>query len=338
MKELARYWLYEFDWRRTERAVNALPQFIAEIDGVKIHFLHLRGKQSNSVPLILTHGWPGSFLEMMKLIPLLTENADSSFDLVIPSLPGYGFSDRPTFDGCSIQFIADLWRKLMEGLKYDRFGAHGGDFGSGVSMALAMRHPENIIGIHLNNVEGYFRPYTSDAGQLTPEEIQFERESEAWDEREGAYAHQQRTRPLTLAYGLTDSPVGLCAWIIEKFQGWADCGESPESVFTKDELLDNVTLYWVTETIHSSVRLYNESRRLPLHFRKNEFVNVPTAVAHFPREAPFPPRKYLERAFNVLRWTEMPVGGHFPAMEQPDLLAKDIAGFFRSEAAVLSGG
>ncbi len=337
MRELAGYWLRAYDWRRTEQAINALPNFLADIDGFPVHFLHIKGKQAGSLPLILTHGWPGSFLEMMKLIPLLTEDTERTFDLVIPSLPGYGFSERPAFDGCTVQFIADLWCKLMRGLNYERFGAHGGDFGSGVSMALALRHPEHLIGIHLNNVEGYFKPYVSAEDALSPEERQFEKDAEAWDDTEGAYAHQQRTRPLTLAYGLTDSPVGLCAWIVEKYQRWADCGGDVQSVFTQDELLANVTLYWVTETMHSSIRLYGESRKAPLHFQKNEFVNVPLAMAHFPLEAPFPPRKYVERAFTVQRWTEMPAGGHFAAMEQPALLAADIRTFFGSEPAPTPG-
>ena len=330
MKELSEYWLNEFDWRRVERDINAFPNFIAEIDGYNIHFLHIKGGAKKSIPLILTHGWPGSFLEMMKLVPLLTNNSDLTFHLVIPSLMGYGFSQKLTADGCNIHFMADLWCKLMKELTYKKFAAHGGDFGSGVSMALALKYPQNLIGLHLNNIEGYYMPYVPEGESLTEEEIQFEKDAEEWYDKEGAYSHQQRTKPLTLAYGLTDSPVGLCAWIIEKFYSWADCRGNIENAFTKDELLANVTLYWVTETIHSSIRLYNESRKVPLRLGKNDFVRVPLGIVHFPVEDVYPPRKYIQRGFNVQHWTEMPAGGHFASMEQPELLANDIRKFFRS--------
>jgi pimeloyl-ACP methyl ester carboxylesterase len=198
-----------------------------------------------------------------------------------------------------------------------------------VGTALALKYPGNVIGLHLNNIEGYYRPFLAEGASLTEEETQFEQESDAWYANEGAYSHQQRTRPLTLAYGLNDSPVGLCAWIVEKFHGWSDCKGDIESVFTKDELLSNVTLYWVTETVHSSFRLYHESRKTPLHFEKDDFVKVPVGIARFPFEDTFPPRKYIERGYNVQHWTEMPAGGHFAAMEQPELLAKDIVNFFR---------
>ncbi len=330
MKELADYWLNVFDWRKIENEINAYPNFIAEIDGYKIHFLHIKGKGRKSLPLIMTHGWPGSFLEMMKLIPLLTNNSDLTFDLVVPSLMGYGFSQKITVPGCNVHFMGKLWCKLMKELNYEKFGAHGGDFGSGVGMVLALKYPQNVIGLHLNNIEGYYTPYVPEGESLTKEEIQFEKEAEDWYDREGGYSHQQKTKALTLAYGLNDSPIGLCAWIIEKFYGWADCRSNIENVFTKDELLANVTLYWVTETLHSSIQLYKETRKAPLHFTKDDFVKAPVGIAHFPLEEPFPPRKYIERGFNVQRWTNMPAGGHFPSMEQPELLAEDIKDFFRA--------
>lgn len=329
MKELAEYWLNKFDWRRIENEINAYPNFIAEIDGYKIHFLHIKGSRKKSIPLIITHGWPGSFLEMVKLIPLLTKNPDLTFDLVVPSLMGYGFSQKITAPGCNVHFMGDLWCKLMKVLNYEKFGAHGGDFGSGVGMALALKYPQNVIGLHLNNIEGYYTPYVPEGESLTQEEIQFEKEADDWYDRQGAYSHQQRTKALTLAYGLNDSPIGLCAWIIEKFYSWADCKGNIENVFTKDELLANVTLYWVTETLHSSIRLYNETRKAPLHFTKDDFVKVPVGIARFPLEDPFPPRKYIERGFNVQRWTNMPAGGHFASMEKPELLTNDIKDFFR---------
>ncbi len=330
MKDLADYWLKKFDWRKIEKEINSYPNFLAEIDGHSIHFLHVRGKREDSLPLIVTHGWPGSFLELLKLVRPLTENSHLTFTLVIPSLLGYGFSEKMTTPGCDIHLMSGLWLKLMNELGYEKFGAQGGDFGSGVCMALAMKHPRNLLGIHLNNIEGYFTPSVPEGERLTEEEIAFEKDAEAWYEREGAYCHLQKTKPLTLAYGLTDSPVGLCAWFTEKFYGWSDCQGDIESVFTKDEILSNVTLYWVTESLHSSIRLYHESRKFPLKFKDGEFVKVPVAIARFPAENPFPPRKYVERNFNVQRWTEMPSGGHFAAMEKPGLLAQDILEFFRS--------
>jgi len=328
MKELAEYWLNDFDWRKTESEINAYPNFLAEIDGYKIHFLHIRGTGPKSVPLIAMHGWPGSFLEMMKLIPLLTNNSEFTFDLVIPSLMGYGFSQRVTEPGCNIHFMADLFYKLMEETGYEKFGAHGGDFGSGIGTALALKYPQNIIGLHLNNIEGYCIPYVPEGESLTQEEIQSEKDADDWYEKEGAYSHQQGTRPLTLAYGLNDSPIGLCAWIIEKFYGWSDCKGNLESVFSKVELLANITLYWITETIHSSIRLYGESRRAPLYFTKDDFVHIPVGIVRFPLEEPFPIRKYIERSYNVQHWADMPAGGHFAAMEKPELLAQDIKAFF----------
>ncbi len=330
MRELAEYWLTRYDWRKTEDYINACPNFLADIDGYKIHFLHVKGTGKQSVPLIILHGWPGSFLEMMKLIPLLTKDNELTFDLVVPSLLGYGFSQTITAPGCNLHLMGKLFCKLMKELQYEKFGVQGGDFGSGLGMVLALKYPQNLVGLHLNNIEGYYRPYIPEGKRLTEGEDQFVKDAEEWYDREGGYSHQQRTKPLTLAYGLNDSPVGLCAWIIEKFFAWSDCRGNIESVFTKDELLANVTLYWLTGTLHSSIRLYNESRKAPLSFSKGERVEVPVGIARFPLEDPFPPREYVERGFRVQHWTNMPAGGHFAAMEQPELLAQDIRSFFRS--------
>jgi len=327
IKELADYWLNEFDWKKIEDEINQYPNYIAEIDGIKIHFLHIKGKGKISVPLIITHGWPGSFLEMNKLIIPLTTDPECSFDLIIPSIPGFGFSQKINTPGCNLWFIGDLWSKLIKELGYEKVVAQGGDFGAGISTALAVRHPENMLGLHLNYIEGSYFPFLPRAETLTEEEIQFQKMAEGWSNMEGAYSHQQRTKPLTLAYGLNDSPVGLCAWIVEKFYSWSDCNGNIESIFTKDELLSNVSLYWFTETIHSSVRLYNEDSRAPLHFSKNDFINTPVGIAKFHKEEPFPPRKFIERGYNILHWTDIPVGGHFAAMEQPALLANDIIQF-----------
>ena len=328
MKKLTQYWQHSFDWRKVEREINAYPNFMADIDGHQIHFMHIKGKGKRSVPLIITHGWPGSFLEMMKLIPLLTENADFSFDLVIPSIPGFGFSGKPNEAGCNSAFVADLWHQLMTTLGYNRYGAQGGDIGSGISTWLSLKYPSHLIGLHLNYISGSYKPYLKEGEQLTEEVIAFQQTGAEWSAREGAYAHLHATKPLTAAYGLNDSPVGLCAWIIEKFNSWSDNGGDIENVFTKDELLANVTLYWITQTIHSSMRMYNENSKNPMVFGQNDYISVPLAFAEFPKELPTPPRSYIEKGFNVRHWTSMPAGGHFAAVEQPDLLSKDLLYFF----------
>ena len=329
IKELSEYWLHHFDWIKTEDEINAWPNFIAEIDGNKIHFLHIKGKSRKKLPLIITHGWPGSFLEMMKIIPFLTNEDDFSFDLVIPSLMGFGFSEKITKPGSNAWFVADLWHKLMQELGYEKYCAQGGDLGAGVSTALALRHPENILGLHLNYIPGSYKPFLKDRENLTEEETSFQKEYTEWAYKEGAYAHQHATKPITLAYGLNDSPVGLCAWMIEKFYGWSDCNGHIENIFTKDELLGNITLYWVTETIHSSIRMYHENSKAGLQFGENDFVNAPVGIAKFPKEISFPPRDYIERGYNVQHWSGFSAGGHFAAMEQPRLLSKDIINFFR---------
>lgn len=327
IKELADYWVDNFDWRKVENEINQYPNYIAEIDGIKIHFLHIKGKGKVSVPLIITHGWPGSFLEMIKLIPLLTANPEFSFDLIIPSVIGFGFSQKINIPGCNLWFIADLWAKLITELGYEKVLAQGGDFGAGISTALALKHPERMFGLHLNYIHSSYFPFLSQTESLTEEEIQFQKNAGNWYITKGAYAHQHRTKPLTLSYSLNDSPIGLCAWIVEKFYEWSDCNGNIESVFTKDELLANISLYWFTETIHSSIRLYNETIRNPLHFLENDFINTPVGIAKFHKEEPFPPRKFIERGYNIQHWTDIPKGGHFAAMEQPILLANDIIKF-----------
>ena len=328
MKELTAYWQHTFDWRSVETEINSYPNFLADIDGHQVHFMHIKGKGKQSVPLMITHGWPGSFLEMMKLIPLLTEDADFSFDLVIPSIPGFGFSDKITEPGCNSEFVADLWHKLMIELDYKRYGAQGGDIGSGVSTWLSLKYPGSVIGLHLNYISGSYKPYLAEGEQLTDEVQAFQKSAAEWSAKEGAYAYIHATKPITAAYGLTDSPAGLCAWIVEKFHGWGDNKGRIENSFSKDQLLANITLYWVTGTIHSSIRIYNENSKNPMVFRENQFVKVPVAFAKFPKELPTPPRAYIEKGFNIKRWTVMPAGGHFAAVEQPELLAEDIITFF----------
>ncbi|MGH7453941.1 MAG: epoxide hydrolase family protein [bacterium] len=336
MKELINYWRTQFDWRAQEDAINQFHHFRATVEGLGIHFIHEAGKGPNPLPLIITHGWPGSFLEMLKIIPSLTDPVSyggdpvDAFDVVVPSLPGYGFSDRPSKRGMNAFRIADLWKQLMAGLGYARFGTQGGDWGASVSTCLGFLHPENILGAHLNYVPGSYRPYLGpEARALSEVERQFLESADQWYQAEGGYSHIQRTMPQTLAYGLNDSPAGMAAWIVEKFRAWGDCDGEVERRFTKDELLTNVMIYWATETIHSSTRLYFEMRKTPLHFKQGEHIRVPCGIAHFPKEAPFPPREWIERFYNLQHWTEMPRGGHFAALEEPELLVEDIRAFFR---------
>lgn len=337
MKSLVQYWRSGYDWRRQESLLNELPQFRMGIDGLQIHFVHARGKGPKPLPLIITHGWPGSFVEMVKLIPMLTNpeahggSAEDSFDVVVPSLPGYGFSDQPHERGMDPQRIARLWVRLMEELGYKRFAAQGGDWGSMVSISLGLNHPERIMGIHLNYIAGRFLLGGSlEQPQQDQTAREYLRELRGWWDREGGYSHVQGTKPQTLGYGLNDSPVGLAAWIVEKFRTWSDCSGEIESVFTHDELLTNVMIYWITETMPSSVRLYYESRQRPLALSASNRVEVPVAVAIFPKEIAMPPRTLADRGLNIARWTAMPEGGHFAAMEQPELLARDIREFFRT--------
>jgi pimeloyl-ACP methyl ester carboxylesterase len=334
MKDICRYWKDCFDWKQRIQEISKLSHFRCTVRGVGIHFIHEKGKGPNSIPLLLTHGWPGSFLEMREIIPLLTNpgrhggDGQVCFDVIVPSLPGFGFSDRPIQPGMNTFRIADLWAELMKELGYERFGAQGGDFGAAVSTILGLGYPERMLGIHLNYIPGSYRPHLQPGTELTEMERSFLRDADQWYVDYGAYAHLQRTTPQTLAYGLNDSPIALAAWMIEKFRDWAACDGDVEQKFSKDELLTNVTLYWMTETIHSSCRLYFEGRKSPVQFQEGDFVRVPCAIAHFPREAPFPPRQWIERGYNVQRWTEMSRGGHFAAAEEPELLARDIAEFF----------
>lgn len=336
MKSLAAYWRNGFNWRQQEAALNQLPQYRVSIDGLNIHFVHVRGKGPAPIPLIISHGWPGSFIEMIKLIPLLTDpaahggKAEDAFDVVVPSLPGYGFSDRPGEKGMNQNRIAALWVRLMDELGYKRFAAQGGDWGSIISIALGLDYPERIIGLHLNYIAGRFLlGGTLNQPQEDKVATAFLHELRGWWEREGGYSHIQATRPQTLGYGLNDSPAGLAAWIVEKFRVWSDCGGDVESVFSRDELLTNVMVYWVTQTMPSSTRLYYESRERPLSLSAGNRVKPPVAVTLFPKEIGMPPRALAERGLNIARWTEMPRGGHFAAMEQPELLAQDIREFFR---------
>ena len=331
MKELAAYWRDGYDWQEQERRLNALPQFRAEIDGLGIHFVHIEGKGPDPFPLIVSHGWPGSFFEMYKIAGPLTDPAAhggdpaDAFHLVVPSLIGYGFSDASREPGMTTHRMAELFGTLMiDTLGYDRFGAQGGDWGSAVTSSLAEQYPANVAGIHLNLVIGRMARLAGEAA--SPEVEAYRAEMARWVRDESAYSITQGTKPQTLSYALNDSPVGLAGWIVEKWRAWSDCDGDVERSYTKDELLTNVMIYWVTQTINSSVRLYRENRG---EFGRTGRIETPTAVAMFPKEISHPPRSLVERGYNVQQWTEMPRGGHFAAMEEPELLVEDVRAFFR---------
>jgi pimeloyl-ACP methyl ester carboxylesterase len=337
MRDLAAYWQADYDWRRHERAINSFAHFRARIDGLGIHFIHERGRGPEPLPLVLTHGWPSSFLEMVKVIPLLTDPAGhggdeaDAFDVVVPSLPGYGFSDRPQTGGMNTARTAALWLVLMTDiLGYARFAAHGGDIGAGVTTRLARLAPDRLVGIHLTAIaDATLGP---DAPPLTAAERQYLDRLAVWEEAEGAYSSLQRTKPQTLAYGLTDSPAGLAAWIVEKFRTWSDCGGDVDSRFSRDELLTNISLYWFTGTINSSMRMYYEGRRDPAPLAPGERIDVPTGVSLFPNEyvrESHPPREWGERTYDIRHWARCDRGGHFPAFEEPELLVDEIRDFFR---------
>jgi pimeloyl-ACP methyl ester carboxylesterase len=337
LQRLLAYWADEFDWRAQERALNAAKQFRAELDGVHIHFVHERARRGHGIPLILTHGWPSTFAELLPLVPYLTDpdahGIDGpAFDVVIPSLPGYGFSERPAQVGVNYQHVAGLWHRLMRGLGYERYGAQGGDFGAGVATFMALTDPEPMIGVHLSNLE--IAPYTGPGARplSAAEKTYRERNDEFWQSESG-YKTIQSTKPQTLGYGLNDSPAGLAAWILEKWRSWADSGGNLDRRLSRDFLLTTVTLYWVTRTITSSMRDYfdNDNRRFRVTLGPQAFVNVPTGISVFAHtfvDEGTPPREWAERLYNVRRWTPMPSGGHFAPVEEPELLARDIASFF----------
>ena len=332
LRDLITHWSTTFDWRAQEAALNRLPQFLATLGEQEIHFVHQRGIGPNPMPLVLTHGWPGSFIEMQRIIELLTDPAShggdpaDAFDVVVPSLPGYTFSAPFKQTGCGPYEVAGLWRELMAGLGYEQFGAQGGDVGAAVTSWLGLRFPERLTGIHLNYIPGAYRPPLGEVDPpLSEEETAFQQRAAAFSEAEGAYAHIQRTKPQSLAVGLNDSPAGLLAWMGEKILSWCD----PSAPIDRGWLLTNVTLYWLTNCIGSSFRPYVEGSRRPLVLASGERIKPPLGVALFPKELPLPPRSWVERGYNVQRWTQMPRGGHFAALEQPELLAEDIRAFFR---------
>jgi pimeloyl-ACP methyl ester carboxylesterase len=329
IREICRYWEAEYDWRAREARLNRFPQFKTGIDDLGVHFVHVRSPHADAMPLIITHGWPGSIVEFSKVIEPLTDptahggEAADAFHLVCPSLPGFGFSDKPKSRGCGVERIASLWAALMAQLGYERYAAQGGDWGSAVTTALGAQDSAHCLGIHITLAMGV-RPKVGE--QPTPEEARALKGIEYYRDWDSGYSRQQSTRPQTVGYALTDSPVGQAAWILEKFWAWTDCDGDPQNIINRDELLDNVMLYWVTATAASSARLYWESFGRPRPYK----VTVPTGVAVFPKEIVPPVRHWMAEAYpNIQHWSEMPKGGHFAAFEQPESFVREVRSFFR---------
>ncbi len=330
VQDVCRYWMEEYDWQATEDRLNAIPQFKTELDGLGIHFLHIRSPERDALPLVLTHGWPGSIVEFLKVIGPLTDPArhggDSSdaFHVVCPSLPGYGFSDKPERTGWNVPRIATAWAELMGRLGYERYGAQGGDWGAAVTTAIGRQDTAHCIGIHLNMVPAW--PRRADMENLSEAESASLAALQEHDHWGTGYSKQQSTRPQTLGYGLVDSPAGQAAWILEKFWAWTDCDGHPENILSRDELLDNVMLYWLPAAAASSARLYWESYA---DFGADP-VTVPMGAAIFPKEIIRPSRRWAESRYTDIRqWSELARGGHFAALEQPEALVTDIRSFFR---------
>ncbi|MGW0659960.1 epoxide hydrolase family protein [Streptodolium elevatio] len=328
LRELCAYWQDGYDWRRHEARLNAHPNFLTEIDNQPLHFLHVRSADPDALPLVVSHGWPGSVAEFLDVIGPLTEPGPDAFHVVCPSLPGYGWSSPVREAGWGPARMASALAELMDLLGYARYGAQGGDWGSIVSTELARAHPSRVAGLHVNLLIAGPGPDDDPADFTDAERASLARMRELGRDEAG-YLRQQATKPYTLGHGLVDSPAGLASWIVEKFRGWSDCDGDVESRFTRDELLTNITLYWVTATAHSAARLYYENAHT-VSPTAGQRIEVPTGCAYFPAEKlGTPSRRWAERQYNITHWTDMPAGGHFAAMEEPEALVDDIRTFFR---------
>ncbi|MFJ4633888.1 epoxide hydrolase family protein [Streptomyces sp. NPDC088847] len=335
LRELVTYWAEKFDWPAQEEALARLPRFRTQLGGLDIHFVHARAVRPVGpvLPLVLCHGWPDSFWRYSKVIDLLTDpgvhGADpaDAFDVVVPDMPGYGYSEHPVDHPLDSIAVSGLWAELMDRLGHPRFGAAGGDVGSHVSRFLALDHPDRVVAVHRMDA-GLPPVFTGDQAELTSEERAYFGELAKWGASEGAYAAMHRSKPQTAAVGLTDSPAGLAAWIVEKLRAWSDCGGDLEHSFTKDELLTDVTLYWLTSTIGSSMRMYRANALIPpAHLTRR--VDVPSGFSLFPGDILSPPRAWLERVANTVYVGEPTRGGHFAPFEEPELYARELREFFR---------
>ncbi len=331
MREVIDYWRDHYDWRAREARINAFDQFRTSIDGFGVHFVHVRSKAEDAAPLLMTHGWPGSIVEFLKVIGPLTDpeahggDAKDAFHIVCPSLPGYGFSDKPSAPGTGVEAIADLWSKLMRAVGYERYFAQGGDWGAMVTTHIGARDPEGCLGIHLNMPIIDFTKLVFDK-QPSPRELEALADGKHYQDWESGYSKQQSTRPQTLGYSLVDSPAGQAAWILEKFWAWTDCDGHPENVLGRDELLDNVMMYWLPAAGASSARLYWES----FASDGDAIVDVPMAGSIFPKEIFRITEAWAAKRYrNIVYWNELDKGGHFAAFEQPELFVEEIRSAFR---------
>ncbi|MEE2778215.1 MAG: epoxide hydrolase [Acidobacteriota bacterium] len=333
VREVCEYWEKEYDWRATEARLNAIDQFKTEIDGLGIHFLHVRSPHADATPLVLTHGWPGSIVEFLKVLEPLTDptshggDAADAFHVVVPALPGFGFSDKPTGTGWSVEKIGGAWSELMQRLGYTRFGAQGGDWGAAVTTAIGFLDPEHCLGIHLNMpTVGADRDTMDDLTEEEKDALEGIKYYQDWD---SGYSKQQSTRPQTVGYGLVDSPAGQAAWILEKFWAWTDADGHPENVLSRDELLDNIMLYWLPAAGASSGRIYWES----FGSGRGDQVDVPSGASIFPREIFRASRRWMEKRFtNLVYFNRLQKGGHFAAFEQPETFVDEVRKSFRAVA------
>ena len=337
LKALCEYWADGYDWRRVEARLNAWPQFVTNIDGIDIHFLHIRSRHQDALPLVITHGWPGSILEFLNVIGPLTDPtahggaAADAFHVVLPSLPGYGFSGKPQQTGWNVQRIASAWAQLMARLDHDRYGAQGGDWGTSITTCLGQQDADHVVGIHLN--PPLVAPDPNTFGDLTATEQASLTALKLTGEWETGYSSEHSTKPQTIGYSLVDSPSGLCAWIVEKFWSWTDNDGDLSNILSRDEVLDNISLYWLTATGGSSARLYWESfKQISTWFNEGteDTISVPTGCSIFPKDIPRPSRRWAARRFTDIRyWNELDRGGHFAALEQPEVFVNEIRSFFR---------
>ncbi|SEE80456.1 epoxide hydrolase family protein [Jiangella alba] len=342
LRELVAYWADEFDWPAQEAALAELPRFRVSIGGLGIHYVHARAVAPSGpvLPLVLTHGWPDSFWRYTKVVSLLTDPAAhgadpaDAFDVVVPDVPGFGYSDRPPVPLDSIA-VAGLWARLMSTVGYDRFGAAGGDLGSHITRYLALDHSDHVVAVH--RTDAGLPVFAGDPADLTPSERDWMRGAAAWGASEGAYAAIQRTKPQTAAAGLMDSPAGLAAWIVEKLRAWSDCDGDIERRFTKDEILTNLTIYWLTGTIGSSMRMYAANAAIP-PAQLARRIEVPSGFSIFQGDVVRPPRAWLDRTAHVVWATEPPRGGHFAPFEEPELYAQELREFFRPYREVVASG
>ncbi|WP_327064795.1 epoxide hydrolase family protein [Kitasatospora sp. NBC_01302] len=342
LRELVDYWADGFDWPAQQQALARLPRFRVRLGGLGIHFVHARAvaPAGPALPLVLNHGWPDSFWRYSKVVPLLTDpgahggDPADAFDVVVPDMPGFGYSDRPTGAPLDSIAVAGLWAELMDVLGYPRFGAAGGDIGSHVSRYLALDHPDRVVAVH--RMDGGLPALAGGAPEPTPEESAWFAEVAAWGAGEGAYGAMHRTKPQTAAVGLTDSPAGLAAWIVEKLRAWSDCGGDVERSFTKDEILTNVMIYWLTGTIGSSMRMYHANAAIP-PAQLTRRVEVPSGFSLFGGDILSPPRAWLERTTNLVHLSEPARGGHFAPFEEPERYAEELRAFFRPYRAAATG-